>query len=492
MSLSGTLELDRGLGRLSPAERAELVSLLEEQDRRISRRKLFGYYPETGPLRRELYPRHMEFFRLGATYPTRGALACNRGGKTEGLGGYEIACHLTGIYPAWWAGRRFEKPILAWAAGLTRQTTRDILQLKLLGPHDNLGTGLIPGDLLGKASPMPGVPNAFESVLVRHVTGRWSRLHFKSYDQGWETFQGTEIQVIWLDEESNDPLIRGECVKRLSDSNGLLIETFTPLRGTTPTVRIYREGASENELGVIAKGDKACVRIEWDQAPHVTPVARERMLANNLPYLHDAIARGIPALGSGAIYPVPESDFVIDDIPIPAHWAQGYAMDVGWERTAVLWGALDRDKDTLYLVGEHYRSHGEPAVHREAVAARGLWMPGVIDPAAHARSQKDGEQLLAIYRQMGLRLQPADNSIQAGLLAVWQRLSTGRIKVCRSLVNWLSEFRMYCRDAKGRIVQQNDHLMDTTRYLVMSGLPLMTTRPSGQSLRQQTSSLVIS
>jgi hypothetical protein len=38
------------------------------------------------------------------------------------------------------------------------------------------------------------------------------------------------------------------------------------------------------------------------------------------------------------------------------------------------------------------------------------------------------------------------------------------------LQNWLSEFRIYRRDEKGRIIKQNDHLMDTTRYLIMSGV----------------------
>jgi hypothetical protein len=32
------------------------------------------------------------------------------------------------------------------------------------------------------------------------------------------------------------------------------------------------------------------------------------------------------------------------------------------------------------------------------------------------------------------------------------------------LQNWLSEFRIYRRDEKGKIVKQNDHLMDATRY----------------------------
>ena len=35
------------------SEKEELLKLLEEKERRVSGRKLFTYYPETGPLRRE-------------------------------------------------------------------------------------------------------------------------------------------------------------------------------------------------------------------------------------------------------------------------------------------------------------------------------------------------------------------------------------------------------------------------------------------------------
>src|SRR5690606_20987354 len=108
------------------------------------------YFPDTGPLRRELYKQHLEFFRLGKEYPTRCFMAANRVGKTEGGGGYETVLHLTGLYPDWWDGRRFDHPIDAWAAGDTNDTVRDIIQLKLIGTKEDLGTGLIPGALIGK------------------------------------------------------------------------------------------------------------------------------------------------------------------------------------------------------------------------------------------------------------------------------------------------------------------------------------------------------
>ncbi len=100
--------------------------LRQEKVRRASTRRFDLFYPDTGPLRRGLYQKHLEFFRAGRAYRERCFMAANRVGKTEGAGGYEMTCHLTGRYPDWWEGRRFSGPVRAWAAGKTNETTRDV------------------------------------------------------------------------------------------------------------------------------------------------------------------------------------------------------------------------------------------------------------------------------------------------------------------------------------------------------------------------------
>lgn len=445
-----------------------LALALEEMLRRKEGKKLFSYYPETGPLRRELYKKHLLFFKLGANKSTRCFMAANRVGKTEGGGGYEVTLHLTGRYPAWWEGARFDAPIRCWAAGDTAKTVREILQEKLLGPWGKFGTGLIPADDIVKFTPKQGVPEAVDTCWIRHydVDGNpdgESKLAFKSYDQKREAFQGTEQEVIWLDEESDDS-IRGECMLRLMTTNGLLIETFTPLRGITPIVMQYLPNGEATD-DVAVSEDKALIMAGWDDVPHLGEAEKKRMLAETPPHLRDARSKGIPSLGAGAIYPVPESEIKVKDFEIPAHWVRLYALDVGWNRTACLWGAKDLDTDTIYLVAEHYRGQAEPSIHADAIKARKV-SHGVIDPAARGRSQKDGEQLLLTYKNLGLKLELANNTVEAGIYDTWQRMSTGRLKVFASLSNWFSEYRLYRRNEKGAIVKENDHLMDDTRYLV--------------------------
>lgn len=206
---------------------SEYVAVLEEMVRRKSLRKLFTFYPDEGPLRRELYRKHLRFFRLGLDHGTRCFMAGNRIGKTEGAGGYEITLHLTGRYPAWWGGATFDAPIRSWVAGDTSKTVREIIQEKLLGPWGKFGTGMIPGEDIVRWTSKAGVAEAVDTLWVKHYdeNGQYdgdSGLVFKSYDQKRESFQGTEQDVIWLDEESDDG-IRGECMLRLMTTNGLLI-----------------------------------------------------------------------------------------------------------------------------------------------------------------------------------------------------------------------------------------------------------------------------
>lgn len=225
---------------------------------------------------------------------------------------------------------------------------------------------------------------------------------------------------------------------------------------------------------------RICIQATWEDAPHLTAEQKERLYASIPAYQRDARTKGIPQLGSGAIYPIPESEIIIDPFDlkmIPKFWPRCYALDVGWNRTAAIWGAWDQEADIVYLYSEYYRGQAEPAVHAQAIRARGSWIPGVIDPAARGRSQDDGKALAEQYIDLGLSLAFADNTVEAGIYEVWSRLSSGRLKVFSTLQNWRAEYRLYRRDEKGKIVKSNDHLMDASRYLIMTGLQVAEREP---------------
>jgi len=255
------MQVDRvDLSRLSPHERDQLLELLQEQVFRSQGRKFYEMFPDTGPYRRELYPRHLELFRVGATYPERCFMAANRVGKTV-AGGYEVTSHLTGDYPKWWEGRTFRDATRCWAAGKTNETTRDIIQKKMFGEpkwygkkKGLSGTGIVPRDAIIQESITwkSGVPDLIDTVRIKHVTGDESELGLKSYEQGRGAFEGTERHVIWFDEEC--PLdVYGEALIRTATTGGIILITFTPLDGISDTVMEFVPELKRK----VAEGDDA-------------------------------------------------------------------------------------------------------------------------------------------------------------------------------------------------------------------------------------------
>lgn len=199
-----------------------------EKAARANRNRLATYRP---------YTKQAEFHALGATKRERLLMAANRFGKTQ-CGAAELAMHLTGRYPEKWDGKRFDKPIRAWAAGVTSESTRDVVQAKLIGPPERAeewGTGFVPHADLGDTFMGRGVANALDTVSVKHKAGGSSTLQFKSYERGREKWQGTALEVVWFDEEP--PLdIYLEGLTRTNETGGIVYVTFTPLLGFTDVV----------------------------------------------------------------------------------------------------------------------------------------------------------------------------------------------------------------------------------------------------------------
>ena len=457
---------------------------LEKELQRRNRNRMQNLFPNEGPLRRELYPKHLEFFSAGATYKERLFMAANRIGKTVS-GAYETTCHLTGQYPAWWKGARFSNPVEGWACGTTSETTRDIVQRELLGPKEAIGTGMIPGHLILHTTPRPhGMPDSLEGIWVRHISGGISKVALKTYEQGRKSFEGTSKHFIWCDEEPPEACYT-EMVMRTLTTKGKVYVTFTPLQGMSEVVMGFLEPATEE-----AKHYKFYVQAGWKDVPHLDEEEKKNLLATTPRYQIKARTLGEPTLGAGAIYPIAEEEISTSLMAIPDSWPRGYGMDVGWNRTAVLWVAKNPGSGQLVAYDEHYQGQGEPASHVAGIKARGDWIPGVIDPAANGRSQIDGRQLLVMYRQLGLILQEADNSVETGINEVWTLMLSGLFKVMPSCPNWFNEFRKYHRNEKGVIVKGNDHLMDAGRYrlkhrdgLIFKPLPIkpMGYAPSGGS-----------
>lgn len=244
MDLTALADID--VETLSEEQVRALLADVEALARAEKYGKFFQYFPNDGPLRRELYPKQLEFFAATRDNLEVLLMAANRVGKTE-AGCYGATCWLTGEYPEWWNGRRWNRPIRMWAAGDTNETTRDVIQKKLLGGvewHGDKkgvdGTGMIPAQWIDQSSITwkAGVPDLIDQVRVKHRLGGFSTLGLKAYAQGRRAFQGTEQDVIWTDEEPPAD-VYNEMLIRLMTTKGLAILTFTPLSGWSEVVESF-------------------------------------------------------------------------------------------------------------------------------------------------------------------------------------------------------------------------------------------------------------
>jgi phage terminase large subunit-like protein len=436
--------------------------------------------------------KHREFLFAGAKYHERYASWSNQTGKTTSAA-YELTLHLTGLYPDWWEGRRFSKPISAYAAGSTNETTRNIIQKELIGEVGSLGTGMIPKELILKTTSKTGVSNAVDMLQVKHVSGGTSVLRFKSYDQGRRAFEGEKIDVVWLD-EMPDADVYSECYTRTITRNGIIFVTATPLDGMTPLVLSFyatadilpadipipstiemarhdyqkaKEEAEKKGESFVASGtSKAVIVAGWDDAPWLSEEAKTRILSATPPHLRQARSTGIPGDSGGQVFPTALSEITCDDFPIPAHYKLINAIDPGWNFTGAVFGAIDPDTDTIYIYADYKRGQVEPLIHAEAIKSKSKWKdaPCIFDYAGMG-GRSEEQQIKVIFRKHGLKLINADKAVNAGLSEVWERMSTGRLKIFKSCKNLLQEIATYRRNERGDIIKENDHCVDPMRYL---------------------------
>lgn len=447
------------------ADLAKIAELTRKLEWQLAGRKIDRYKP---------YPWQKDFHAAGVDNPERMLMAANRVGKTMSAGA-EVTYHLTGNYPDWWEGRRFPHPTLVWTGSPTNETSRDIVQNELLGGMgEKLGTGWVPRQfIVGQPKTrQAGVKDVVDSFAVRHKSGGLSMCTMKTYEQGWQKWQGTAPHVVWDDEEPDDYMIYSESQTRILTSKGILLVTFTPLRGVTDLVQHFQEGGP----GIYLKG------ASWDDAPHLSKEDKDRLSLAYRAHERDARTKGIPMLGEGAVFPIADDDIRIDAFQIPRHWARIKGCDFGMDHPAA--GAelaWDRDQDIIYVI-DCYRKANEKAPYHAAWFNKSNKDIPVSWPHDGMNREKVGGRILAdAYREHGVNMltksarypkvpgedekggpQPVEPIVDEML----ERMQTGRFKVFAHLSEWFEEKRSYHRK-DGMIQAKRDDILKATGYALM-------------------------
>jgi phage terminase large subunit-like protein len=393
-------------------------------------------------------------------------MAGNQLGKTL-AGGAEMAMHLTQRYPDWWEGRVFSGSVVAWTAGVSTEGYRDGAQRILLGRPNEWGTGWIPGDCIVDIAKRRGVEDAVDFLTIKSSPGadvaNYSFVAFKSYDQGREKFQAETLHLAWYDEEPEEDIYL-EGITRTNATKGMVYMTFTPLMGLSKVVRRFLQHQSD---------DRHVTRMGLDDAGHLSPEDRVKIRASYPEHIRDARTDGIPALGSGMVFPVSERQIVVDPFRIPEYWPRLGSMDFGWDHpfaaTELAW---DRDTDTIYVVREYRQKNASPAQHAMVLRTWGdLTWAWPHDGLQHDKGS--GIQLRTQYKNQRLRMlenratfKDKSSGLEAGVAEMLTRMQTGKWKVFSTCQNWIDEYRTYHRD-EGKIVKQDDDLISASRYGMM-------------------------
>ena len=430
-------------------------------------------FPDEGPFARELYHKHVEFFDAGALRRFRVLGGGNGSGKSF-TGSVELTYHMTGEYPSWWKGKRFKKAIKAWVVCESGSLWRDSMQQALLGSvGEEIGTGLIRQGLVHDTKSMPGVPGAIGQIQTKHRAGGISSVTVKTFEMGRSQFQAATLDLLIFDEEPPED-IYSECIMRTRGVKGvkepgIVMMMFTSLKGLTDVVLRYLPNGRFPPDNVHPEHpDRYAIAIGWDDAPHLTEEDKATMIAEMPANERDARTKGIPALGSGRIYPIAEDDIKCTPFPIPDYYPRAYGLDFGWNNTAALWIAQDPTTQVKYVYAEYKKGKVTDSQHAYAIKERGDWMSGAADPSGGGR-RDDGKMRIDYYRSLGLDLHPGYNSLITGIAQVYNELESGMLKVFSNLEIFFNEYRVYRYDAKDPnkpARNQDDHLMDTLRYLL--------------------------
>lgn len=471
--------------------RDEIIKALEIADALVQRykyNKIQTYYTDSGVNARDNYPKQIELMKAGKSHRIRAFIGGNASGKSLWQS-IESYFHFSGKYPKWWDGYRFKGPIQAWLCSKDAKSLRDGLQMILFGGigEEDIGTGIIPReDLIDDKGhvqtwALSGTANCVGQMRVRHYDRNgqfdgWSVCGFKTYDQGWQSYQGPTLQWIGFDEEPDDGKIFAESIMRLRPKDGgepgHFLATFTPTEGFRETYLAFVPDGVYPSNGLHPDDpSKFTQRVGWSDSPHLTEEWKTSTIANlklTDPNNIEARTEGYASIGSGRIYPVQEDFIVVPQFQIPAYWPKAYGLDPSWTRTAALWGTLDPETKVIYIYSEYVQGQVVDVLHAEAIKARGAWIPGAIDP--HGSKHRDnGITKFTNFQSFGLDIVDGDGEPLAMISRILGMLQSGQLKIFNTCPELIKEIRTYRWDPKNphKIAdKQKDDLCDALRYLI--------------------------
>ena len=437
------------------------------------------------------FDHQLRFFETGNS-ERRGILAANRIGKTVSTC-YETACHLTGLYPEWWTGYRFNKPITCMVAGEGWSQVALVLQNELLGTQDvkitdNLGTGVIPRDCIIQATMRNDGANCI-GVEIKHVSGNNSYLLFANYTQEVRQLQGFKLNLAVFDEQPPDDFF-SEIVTRTATTQGKVLCSFTPLKGLNGLVSKFWNKEEGYEF----------IRVSWDDCPEYDPwgmpfllkETRRQLERDYLPHEREARIAGKPVMGKGAVFQIREwplyqtGDYDFTRMP---NIQRVIALDLGLvnDKTVISLMYWDPYERTAFLHKQIIVQGIEEAVPsqyinhllRPEVFGTPIVLPADANsPGRYTMSSNSIRELFESYELNVYHkaiMNPPDqegritNHKSYGINQMRQMLEVGSLMVNQNCTQFVSDAQNYYVDSHGRFSDPDDTI-DSARYALLACL----------------------
>lgn len=440
-----------------------------------------------------LYPYQQKFINAGHTKLLRMFLGGNRLGKSV-VGGYETACHLTGIYPDWWEGYRIENGGHDFiVAGITQRSVMNIIQKKLLGTadvrvEDKMGTGFIPRDRLNLDLFQKDGARCI-SIQVKHSDGQWNSLHF--FTQADEDkIMGMNIKFGWIDEEDrlNAMDFYSQLVARTMTTKGSIIITATPESGVTPLVKKFSDTEDEDARFMYSQ------TVSVYDAPHIDDEMIEKIKEAVPEWQWPMRLNGIPSAGQGAVFRINPEDVTYTsdefDYSNPSLVVNmGLDFGIVVDASVIMVCMYNKADECFYIDEEFYLDKSvedrSPENMAQVILTSRYPNAEIIVPhdggmkSAHPQSKAKLMREYGVYNQHEHK-NPSDliskgnnNSVIARIPALdkmAQLFREDRIFINKRCKHLISQIRGYYYDqsADGKVEPKGeDHAIDATRLGIM-------------------------
>ena len=482
----------------------ELLLLLEDEHEYTRLNRLEFFDP---------YPFQVKFLNSHASEIA--LRAANQIGKTMSGVAWD-AMDLTGRYPDWYTGIKYDHPVNIVLGCINNDKTRDVLQKELFGDpiewQEELGTGWIPLDCIGKSQKKRGVPDAFYHVRIKHFTNGvedgWSKVTFLAYEMGKETWMAHKADVTHLDEESPMDILEQAARSGIA-TGGRIRMTFTPENGVTDVVKLvendyelhtaeWKDVCGTDFTFTTKNGDefkfKSVYTLINKNLGHLTEY-KIRAAAKKIP-AHSIKMRmqGIPVLGSGLVFRFDENEFKRDAFEFSDHFKYIDALDFGGisstaHPTAYARGAYDPTNDKI-IIYDGFKLQGReiPEVAAHIIMKPNSDVIPVVWPHDGHKMGAGGQTTSDQYTSAGVNMYVNEelpekshathppietqiegkggNKIMPGIDEMALRMNDGRLVVLDTVYEFWEEYRKY-HMKDGKIVDIDDDFMAAVRYIVM-------------------------